>query len=78
MSVISLPWQVEGKLKTWIARKKDSDFQDLLFLFQKYESIINGWSEHLPKQGRQEFYDIFRVLVDDKSRQKVMKRTLGL
>ncbi|CAJ0552149.1 Ff.00g061280.m01.CDS01 [Fusarium sp. VM40] len=76
--VICLPWQVEGKLKTWMARKKESDFQDLAFLLQKYESSIKGWSEYLPQQGRREFYDVYKVFMDDKSKQKVMKRTLGL
>ncbi|KAJ0142516.1 Squalene monooxygenase [Fusarium oxysporum f. sp. albedinis] len=52
---IPLTWQVEGKLGTWISRKKRSDFQDLAFLFRKYGKEIRQWSEHLSEDWRREF-----------------------
>ncbi|KLP08711.1 uncharacterized protein FFB20_14029 [Fusarium fujikuroi] len=59
--VIFLTWQVEGKLKTWISRKKRSDYLDLVFLFREYGNEIRNWSEHLSKDWRREFYETLAI-----------------
>ncbi|CVL07738.1 hypothetical protein FPRO06_02224 [Fusarium proliferatum] len=75
--VIPLTWQVEGKLGTWISRQKQSDFQDLTFLFRKYGNEIRTWSEHLSENWRREFYDVFK-LDNSKEACKNMKKVLRL
>jgi hypothetical protein len=72
-----LTWQVEGKLGTWISRKKRSDFQDLAFLFRKYGKEIRQWSEHLSEDWRREFYEVYKI-DHDKEDRKNMKRVLRL
>ncbi|KAG5758539.1 hypothetical protein H9Q72_013322 [Fusarium xylarioides] len=76
--VIFLTWQVEGKLGTWMSRKKNSDFEDLEFLFRTYGSTIREWSAYLSEEGRREFYEVYKASVSDKKSRKDMKRTLGL
>lgn len=76
--VIDLTWQVEGKLSTWISRKKLSDYEDLEFLCQIYGSVISEWSENLPKAWRQEFYEVYKATAESKAAQKAMKKTLSL
>ncbi|CAG7566057.1 unnamed protein product [Fusarium equiseti] len=76
--VIDLTWQVEGKLGTWISRKKESDYEDLVFLFQKYEDATSEWTENLPKKWRQEFYEVFEADVKAQALRKNMKRALSL
>ncbi|SCV25452.1 uncharacterized protein FFB14_00345 [Fusarium fujikuroi] len=75
--VIFLTWQVEGKLKTWISRKKRSDYLDLVFLFREYGNEIRNWSEHLSKDWRREFYEVYKIESDKKAR-KEMKSYLQL
>ncbi|EXL67267.1 hypothetical protein FOPG_16606 [Fusarium oxysporum f. sp. conglutinans race 2 54008] len=76
--VIFLTWQVEGKLGTWMSRKKNSDFEDLEFLFRTYGSTIREWSAYLSEEGRREFYEVYKASVSDKKIRKDMKGTLGL
>jgi len=76
--VIHLTWQVEGKLGAWISRKKMSDFDDLVFLFQKYGDEIIQWSEHLDMQRRLDFYGLYEVVVEDKRLLERMKKVLRL
>ncbi|KAK1761832.1 hypothetical protein QBC33DRAFT_520069 [Phialemonium atrogriseum] len=76
--VIDLAWQVEGKLWTWTSRTKDSDFQDLVFLFHTYGDRVKEWSEHLKKDQRINFYEVYKVEAKDKAAQKKMKEVLSL
>lgn len=76
--VIDLAWQVEGKLWTWTSRTKDSDFQDLVFLFHTYGDRVKEWSEHLKKDQRINFYEVYKVEAKDKGSQKKMKEVLSL
>ncbi|KAF5976565.1 hypothetical protein FCOIX_7017 [Fusarium coicis] len=75
--VIFLTWQVEGKLKTWISRKKRSDYLDLAFLSREYGNEIRNWSQHLSKDWRREFYEVYKIENDKKAR-KAMKSYLQL
>ncbi|KAF5578920.1 hypothetical protein FPANT_9792 [Fusarium pseudoanthophilum] len=77
--VIPLTWQVECKLRAWMSRKKQSDFFDLKFLFRKYgREEISQWSEHLSKDWRREFYEVFRVEETDEEALKEMMSILQL
>ncbi|KAH7174261.1 uncharacterized protein B0J16DRAFT_417797 [Fusarium flagelliforme] len=76
--VIDLTWQVEGKLGTWMSRKKLSDYEDLEFLCRTYGSSISEWSENLPKAWRHEFYGVFKASVEDEAAREDIKRTLSL
>ncbi|KAG5798775.1 hypothetical protein H9Q69_002183 [Fusarium xylarioides] len=77
--VIPLTWQVEGKLRAWMSRKKQSDYFDLKFLFRKYgREEIRQWSEHLSRDWRQEFYEVFKVEETDKEALKEMMDILQL
>ncbi|KAI0205496.1 hypothetical protein F4808DRAFT_236120 [Astrocystis sublimbata] len=78
VSVIELDWQVECKLKTWMSRKKESDFQDLQFLFENYEEVIREWSEHLNMDWRVEFYEVYKAAMDDPVARERMRKTLSL
>lgn len=61
-----------------MSRKKNSDFEDLEFLFRTYGSTIREWSAYLSEEGRREFYEVYKASVSDKKIRKDMKRTLGL
>jgi hypothetical protein len=76
--VIALTWQVEVKLRTWMSRKKRSDYLDLIFLLRKYGRDIREWSEHLSKEWRQEFYEVFEIEERDEAARKEMRSVLQL
>ncbi|KAI0116453.1 hypothetical protein GGR51DRAFT_555478 [Nemania sp. FL0031] len=78
VTVIDLTWQVEGKLKAWITRRKHSDFLDLQFLFESYGMAIQEWSQHLRMDWRVDFYEIYKLEMPDKSSHKRMHKILGL
>lgn len=44
VNVIHITWQVETKLTAWFARRKHSDFLDLVFLLTRYGHEIAKWS----------------------------------
>lgn len=69
---------MEGKLWAWISRRKDSDFQDLIFLAQIYGSTIREWSNNLRKDWREEFYRIFGVFANDPIARRNMQKALCL
>lgn len=74
--VIHLAWQVEGKLNAWISRKKNSDFQDLTFLFRTYSDDIKEWSENLTKEWRLDFYQVYKATYKSAADRKALKETL--
>lgn len=76
--VIALDWQVEGKLAAWFSRRKNSDFDDLLFLFRTYGNEITTWSGRLEKEWRVEFMEAYKLERVSEREYEEMKRTLHL
>jgi hypothetical protein len=76
--VIALDWQVEGKLAAWFSRRKNSDFDDLLFLFRTYGKEIARWSGRLQNEWRVEFMEAYKLEPVSEKEYDEMKRTLHL
>ncbi|KAF4448250.1 hypothetical protein FALBO_16824 [Fusarium albosuccineum] len=76
--VVPLKRQVEKKLGKWILRKKQSDFQDLEFLFRANGQAIKEWAEHLNLEWRIEFYEAYKTAYGDRKARNAMKSTLKL
>lgn len=78
MNVIHITWQVETKLTAWFARKKNSDFLDLVFLLNIYGDEIVQWSQHLDEKMREDFYEVYGSDEKNKERREVVKKVLSL
>lgn len=55
VNVIHITWQVETKFTAWFARRKNSDYLDLVFLLNIYGREIAQWSQFLDKKMREDF-----------------------
>lgn len=78
MNVIHITWQVETKLTAWFARRKDSDFLDLVFLLTIYGGEIAKWSQFLDKNMRESFYGVYGSGEKNKTRCEAVKKMLSL
>ncbi|KAE8152834.1 hypothetical protein BDV25DRAFT_137507 [Aspergillus avenaceus] len=78
VKVIHITWQVESKLTAWFGRRKNSDFLDLVFLLKNYGDEIAEWSQHLDKNMREIFYQVYISNEKDKTGQEAAKKILSL
>lgn len=77
-NVIHITWQVQTKLSVWFGGRKDSDYQDLVFLVSQYGHEIVKWSKHLKKDHRETFYAIFDAATEGQEMCKAVKEILSL
>lgn len=78
MNVIHITWQVETKLTAWFARRKHSDFLDLVFLLTRYGREIAKWSGFLDKNMRESFYQVYVAGEENEARREALKKMLSL
>jgi len=78
VTVIHITWQVETKLTAWSARRKNSDYLDLVFLLSTYGDEIAQWSQYLDKKMRENFYEVCDTDPENKEMCEAVKKVLSL
>ncbi|PWY91807.1 hypothetical protein BO94DRAFT_512834 [Aspergillus sclerotioniger CBS 115572] len=78
VNVIHITWQVEIKLTAWFARRKHSDFLDLVFLLTTYGREIAKWSQYLDRNMRESFYQVYGSSKEKETNCEAVKKMLSL
>lgn len=78
VKVIHITWQVETKLAAWFGRRKESDFEDIVFLLRSYPDEIVKWSRSLDRNQRETFYQVYGAAAENEEASREVKKTLFL